>query len=294
MSGVFISYRRDDSAAFTDRLAEDLRRHFGEDEVFLDVLSISPGTQFPSELDRCLKQSNAVLVVIGANWLCNGSRVARIQESGDYVRKEIETALHHHIYLIPVLTADARMPKQEELPESLSEFTKSQAIAISRSHYRSDVEALVRRLDKLVKLPREKLLHLFVAEQYESAIKALTIATENFPDDADQHFYLALALLRGRYPRTLTLKEAREIEHHLRISCNLDPEAAHPYLVWASLKWEFFVVNGFSRPEEAWALLQEAEGRALNVDALRAIRSTVRVSKDSPVAGILFEDRQDQ
>jgi tetratricopeptide (TPR) repeat protein len=293
MSGVFISYRRDDSADFTDRLAEYLRREFGEDEIFLDVLSISTGTQFTSELNSRLKESNVVLVVIGPNWLRNGSGVARIEESGDYVRKEIETALHCHIRLIPVLTGRAKMPTKAELPESLGEFTTWQAIEISRDHYQSDVEGLVQTLQKLVKPSREKLLHLLAAQQYDSAIKALTRATENFPIDADQHFYLALALLRGRYPRTLSLGEAREIENHLRISCNLNPEAAHPYLVWASLKWDFFVVNGFSRPEEAWALLQEAQGRTLNAEALRAIRSTVRVSKGSPLADIQLEARQD-
>jgi len=294
MSGVFICYRRDDSAAFADRLAEHLRHHFGEDEIFLDVLSISPGTQFPSELDRRVKEANAVLVVIGPNWLRNGLGVARIEETGDYVRKEIQTALRHHICLIPVLTGGARMPKKEELPESLSEFTKSQAIEISRTHYPSDIEVLVRRLHRLVKPSRKRLLDLLAAEQYESAVKALTGTMENSPNDADDHFYLALALLRGRSPKTLTLREAREIEKHLRTSCNLNPEAAHPYLVWASLKWDFFVVNGFSRPEEAWALLQEAEGRPLDAEALRAIRSTVRVSKGSPLADILPAARQSQ
>lgn len=286
MSGIFISYRRDDIQAFADRLAEDLSRHFGEDEIFLDVRSINPGTKFPSELDRRVRQSDAVLVVIGPNWLGNDSGVPRIVQTGDWVRKEIETALHHQIRLIPVFAAGAKMPKEEQLPASLSEFRASHAIEFSRDHYQFDVERLIQELRKIVKPSRLLFLDLLATKQYESAVTKVTKALENFPNDADYHFCLALALLKGRLPKTLTLKEAREIENHLRISCNLDPQAG-PYFVWAALKWDFFVANGFSRPEEVWVLLREAEDRALDEEALRAIRSTVRVSKGSPLADIL-------
>jgi hypothetical protein len=36
MPSIFISYRRDDTEVYADRMADDLRRQFGEDEVFID------------------------------------------------------------------------------------------------------------------------------------------------------------------------------------------------------------------------------------------------------------------
>jgi hypothetical protein len=287
MSSVFISYRREDSKYFADQLARDLRGHFGEEEVFLDLNDIPPGAKFDSEIARRIKLSKVVLVVIGPKWLGSDSRAARIKETGDWVRKEIETALHHDTCLIPVLIEGARMPEKKDLPDSLWEFTISNAIEFTRKHYLSDVDNLVRELRKRVKPSRETILNRLAAGQHESAVKVLTSTIENSPRDADNHFYLALALLRGRRPKTLTRPEVLEIENHLRKSCELNPEAAHPFLVWAAIKWDYFVVNGFSPPEEAWALIEEAEDRRLDGDALRAICSILHLSQGNPVAEIL-------
>src|SRR5262249_12740053 len=150
-------------------------------------------------------------------------------------------------------------------------------------------EALLKMLRKLVKPSRKMFLELLADEKNDTAIQILTSAVETFPKDPDYHFYLALVLLRGRNAKGLSFNEALEIENHVRISSSLDPEAAHPYLVWASVRWDFFVTNGFARPEEAWALLQKAADRTLDADSLHAIRSTLRVSKGSPLVDLLQE-----
>ena len=46
MSGIFINYRRDDGAAYAGRLSERLKEYFGEDQVFMDILTIEPGLDF--------------------------------------------------------------------------------------------------------------------------------------------------------------------------------------------------------------------------------------------------------
>ena len=52
MSGIFISYRREDSAAYTGRLYDRLSTHFGADQVFMDVDDIPPGADFASHIAR--------------------------------------------------------------------------------------------------------------------------------------------------------------------------------------------------------------------------------------------------
>ena len=46
MSGIFISYRREDSQELAGRLYDRLAQRFGKDRVFRDVDAIDPGANF--------------------------------------------------------------------------------------------------------------------------------------------------------------------------------------------------------------------------------------------------------
>lgn len=52
MAGIFISYRRDDSAAQARAVWERLCRELGRDHVFMDVDGIDPGDDFTEVIDR--------------------------------------------------------------------------------------------------------------------------------------------------------------------------------------------------------------------------------------------------
>ena len=67
MSGIFISYRREDSAAYAGRLYDRLSAHFGADQVFMDVDDIPPGADFASHIDAKVGSCDAMIVVIGKN-----------------------------------------------------------------------------------------------------------------------------------------------------------------------------------------------------------------------------------
>ena len=54
MPGVFISYRREDSAAYAGRLFDILSAEFGADNTFMDVDDIKGGDDFPTVIDRKL------------------------------------------------------------------------------------------------------------------------------------------------------------------------------------------------------------------------------------------------
>ena len=111
---IFISYRRDDTEGEAGRLFDDLVRAFGEDSVFMDVDSIALGRDFRQSLHESLESCDAVLALIGPNWLdikdAAGKR--KLDAAGDYVRQEIATALKRNISVTPVLLEGASMPRR--------------------------------------------------------------------------------------------------------------------------------------------------------------------------------------
>src|SRR6185503_3151904 len=93
--GIFINYRRDDSAGFAGRLADSLGAWFGPERVFRDVGGIDYGEDFEAVIDSKLDESGAILVVIGERWTTavhpDGTR--RLDDPHDYVCREISVAL---------------------------------------------------------------------------------------------------------------------------------------------------------------------------------------------------------
>lgn len=69
MSGIFRSYRRDDSAGWAGRLHDHLRREWGPDQVFMDIDAIAPGEDFRDAIARTIRACDVVLVVIGPDWV---------------------------------------------------------------------------------------------------------------------------------------------------------------------------------------------------------------------------------
>jgi hypothetical protein len=146
--GVFICYRREDSAGFAGRIYDRLVQGLGRDNVFIDVDNIEPGLDFVEVLSERLGKCDALIALIGRDWISStvkGDR-RRIDDPHDFVRIEIEAALDRSVRLIPVLVDGATMPRREELPDSLQKLRHRQAIEISHNRFDSDVERLTRAL----------------------------------------------------------------------------------------------------------------------------------------------------
>ena len=113
---IFISYRREDAAGDAGRLADHLNRRFGRGQVFLDIDTIDPGTDFVRVLQSSLRETAAVLVVIGQRWtsVSYSSGVRRLDDAKDFVRLEVEESLGRDIPVVPVLVQGATMPRAEE------------------------------------------------------------------------------------------------------------------------------------------------------------------------------------
>jgi len=149
MARIFLSYRRDDSAGFAGRLADVMEAEFGADSVFRDVDDIRPGEDFIHAIESHLQQVGVVLVMIGSRWLdADGRR--RLDDPGDFVRQEIQAALESGKPLIPLLVGGARMPAEADLPAAIAGLSRRQAVVLTDSNWRGDVERLVASLSKLL------------------------------------------------------------------------------------------------------------------------------------------------
>ena len=152
MSGVFISYRREDSSGYTGRLFDILSGHFGRENIYMDLDTIRGGDDFEAVIEEKISLCDVLLVVIGDRWLTTtgeqGSR--RLDMAGDFVRLEIVKALEREVRVIPVLVGGATMPHPQDLPDDLRPLSVRQAMDLRDAHFRADAEQLIEALNKIV------------------------------------------------------------------------------------------------------------------------------------------------
>jgi hypothetical protein len=158
LGGVFISYRRDDSGGFAGRIYDRLTIKLGRESVFFDVDNIAPGLNFFDVLSERVAKCDALVAVIGRNWIssANKDNRRRLDDPNDFVRIEIEAALERGVRVIPVLVDGATMPNPDDLPESLKKLARRQGIEISLTRFDSDVERLTRALALLEEEIRQR------------------------------------------------------------------------------------------------------------------------------------------
>jgi hypothetical protein len=147
---IFISYRRDDDSAFVGRLYDYLERDFTAKRLFIDIENIKGGQDFPTIIDEKVAQSDVLLAVIGNDWvsLTDEKGHRRLDDKDDFLRLEIESALKRNKRIIPVLIGDAKMPTAQELPTTLIDLTRKQAVVISNVRFRSDYLELSKSIKK--------------------------------------------------------------------------------------------------------------------------------------------------
>ncbi len=138
---LFISYRRSDARGIAGRLSDTLGAYFGDERVFRDIENIQGGADFGNVLQQNLNNANAVIVLIGPDWLStkNADGQRRLDDPKDWVAEEIAVAIQLKKPIFPVLVDGAPMPRVEELPEKLKSLTRFNAIAISDDRWKSDV-----------------------------------------------------------------------------------------------------------------------------------------------------------
>jgi hypothetical protein len=152
MSGVFISYRREDSSAYAGRLFDILSAHFGKENTYMDLDTIRGGDDFAAVIEEKISLCDVLLAVIGERWLTatgeHGSR--RLDLTGDFVRLEIAKALERGVRVIPVLVGGATIPDPGALPDDLRPLSIHQAMDLRDAHFHADAERLIDVLDGIV------------------------------------------------------------------------------------------------------------------------------------------------
>ena len=150
---IFISYRRSDSQYATDRIYEQLVKHFGAGSVFMDIDAIPLGVNFREYIDEQISTSDIVLAVIGDHWLTAEDEKGeiRLNNPNDFVRLEIEAALKQGIQLIPIYIGSVQAVPAKRLPKTLQELPMLNATSIRRGNdFYPDVERLVKGIERIL------------------------------------------------------------------------------------------------------------------------------------------------
>src|SRR5947209_353950 len=88
---IFINYRREDDAGFTQTLYQRLENEFSSENLFMDVEGhIRPGDDLVEVLSEQVAQCAVFMAVIGPRW---AQLAARSADKNDFVTIEIRAAL---------------------------------------------------------------------------------------------------------------------------------------------------------------------------------------------------------
>ncbi|MDO9308889.1 MAG: PASTA domain-containing protein, partial [Deltaproteobacteria bacterium] len=141
-----------ESAGHAGRIYDRLRERFGRERVFMDVSAIEPGVDFVEAIDRAVGSCTVLLVIIGRKWFdcSDAAGRRRLEDTADFIRLEVGTALKRNIRVIPVLVQDAGMPKEADLPDDLKLLARRHAIEINDTHWDTDLAQLVETLGRIL------------------------------------------------------------------------------------------------------------------------------------------------
>lgn len=118
---AFVSFRVGDAEDTAMLIDQRLCHAFGADRVYRSSRAMHAGALFPPTLEAEAAGCAAMVVVIGRRWLAGNGGLRRIDNPEDWVRKEIEFALHNGRPVIPVLTADRpALGPNDELPDTIT------------------------------------------------------------------------------------------------------------------------------------------------------------------------------
>jgi hypothetical protein len=152
-SNVFINYRKKESGGWARLLYLTLAKELGDENVFLDEVSLEPGVKWLQELRSRSGGCAAFIALIGPDWASIMTKRSE-GEDEDFVRSEIEAALLPDSgvqEVIPVLVGDAEIPREDDIRylSAVHPLLKRQLAELRPGPWDADVEALVERLKEV-------------------------------------------------------------------------------------------------------------------------------------------------
>jgi len=126
---------------------------------------------------------------------------------------------------------------------------------------------------------------------HDLAIKYFAKAVEDMPDNADSYYYYALALLKGKRPKMLTLAEIRRIEEYLGAAIKIDDTKSKYYYLLALIKQDFYNYNGLAiKTPTVEELMNEAGSRPYDGTEIRKMLDRIQIGDQNLVSLVTNRD----
>lgn len=151
--GIFLSYRRADSASEVARMYDSLVRRFSESSIFRDVDSLPLGRPFPEALEDALKRTRVGLVVIGPTWtsVADERGARRLDDPQDFVRREVESLLSLGVPVVPCMVSRAPFPRPGDIPAGMRTLLDLEGVEIRPDpEFQGDMDRFRDRLTELL------------------------------------------------------------------------------------------------------------------------------------------------
>jgi hypothetical protein len=160
-------------------LQHELRERFPGARVFMDLDSIEAGLPFAEVIGDAVGSCAVLVALIGHQWVTladeEGNR--RLDNPGDFVRFEVQTALERGVRVIPVLIDGARPVRRQELPSGLQELAGLNALELSYGRYEYDAGRLLDLIQRVLAA---------IGDREEADRKAQDEAERQAQDEADR------------------------------------------------------------------------------------------------------------
>ena len=117
----------------------------------MDVDTVEPGVDFVRAIEKAVSDCDVLVALIGKRWVGGEvPGVSRLDNTKDYVRLEVSTALARDIRVIPVLVDGMTMPNEDSLPSPVQPVTQRNAIEVSNTRFNFDIERLITAVRKVL------------------------------------------------------------------------------------------------------------------------------------------------
>lgn len=173
MSRVFISYRRKDSANFTQELAIALEKQIPREAIFLDVDTIEGGEEFGNAIFSTIQKCDLVILVISPAW--TSSILEQTKGEVSWILMEVETALRLSKTIVPVVIDGGANFYKAELPASIVKLQERNCLEVPevneaaldriteqvKKHLDDAKEAQIERLARKIAKPPGAIKHVW-------------------------------------------------------------------------------------------------------------------------------------
>ena len=114
-----------------------------------------PGADFRKKNEEAVGSSGVLAALIGPQGatLADEHGHRRLDDVDDFVRFELQTALRHGVWVIPVLVNGAKPLQAEQLPGELKELAERQAMGLSEARFGDDMGRLLEQIEPFLAPP---------------------------------------------------------------------------------------------------------------------------------------------